>query len=92
MNKFEHVSSLSHQMSLVGRGLEGFLYSEIPYVEEGAGTGTWGEAVELYSEIQCFMGNGYMWPLLHVNRQTDMTENITFPQLRWRAVMKIDKN
>ena len=79
-------------MSLVGRGLEGFLYSEIPCVEKGVGLGPGGEAVELYSEIQCFMGNGYMGPLLHVNRQTDMTENITFPQLRWRAVMKIDKN
>ena len=30
----------------------------------------------LYSEVQCIIGNG----------QTDTTENITFPQLRWCAV------
>ena len=30
------------------------------------------------------MGNGYVGP--PVKRQTGMTENITFLQLRWRAV------
>ena len=31
------------------------------------------------------MGNGYMGILPY--GQTDMTENITFPQLRWRIVI-----
>ena len=33
--------------------------------------------------VQCIMGNGHMGPLCE---QTDITENITFPQLCWLAV------
>ena len=36
----------------------------------------------LYSEVQCIMGNGRMGsPLPPVNRLTDTSENIPFPQL-----------
>ena len=41
----------------------------------------------LCSEVQCIMGNGIM--MTPINRQTDMTENITFPQLRWLAVTNL---
>ena len=34
----------------------------------------------LYSEVQCIMGNGHMGPPIPL--LTDMTLNITFPQLR----------
>ena len=39
--------------------------------------GEWG----LYSEVQCIMGIGHMGPSVNrqTDRQTDMTENITFP-------------
>ena len=37
----------------------------------------------LYSEVWCIMGNGHMGS---PRGQTDTTENITFPQLRLRAV------
>ena len=33
------------------------------------------------------MGNGHMGNPRRTERQTDMTENITLPQLRWRAVI-----
>ena len=39
----------------------------------------------LYSEVQCIMVNGHMGTFC-VNRQTDTSENITFPQLCWWAV------
>ena len=39
----------------------------------------------LYSEVKCIMGNGHMVPP-PVDRQTDTTKNITFPQPRWWAV------
>ena len=48
-----------------------------------------GKAGALYNEVQCILGNGHMGP--HLCEQTDRTENITFPQLRWRAV-NIDVN
>ena len=35
----------------------------------------------LYSEVYCIMGNG------HTGIYTHTCENITFPQLRWRADM-----
>ena len=38
----------------------------------------------MYGEFQCIMGNGHMGPPL--NKMTHTIENITFPQLRWRAV------
>ena len=41
--------------------------------------------VGLCSEVQCIMGNDNMGPP-PPSGQTDMTENITFPQLRWLAV------
>ena len=40
----------------------------------------------LCREVQCIMGNGYKG--IPLNRMTDTCENITFPQLRWRVVMK----
>ena len=40
----------------------------------------------LQSEVQCIVGNGHMGPPL-VNRQTNVTENITLLRLRWRAVI-----
>ena len=45
-----------------------------------------GRVGESYDEVQCIMSNGHMGP--PVNKQTDMSENITFPQLCWRAVIK----
>ena len=39
-----------------------------------------------YGEVQCIMGNADMGPPTPVDRMTDTTENITFPQLRWLAV------
>ena len=38
------------------------------------------EGVGLYGEIQCIMDDGHMGT--HPYEQTDMTENITFLQLR----------
>ena len=40
----------------------------------------------LYSEVQCIMNNGHMGP--SPREHTDACENITFPQLRLRAVIK----
>ena len=45
----------------------------------------------LYGDVQCIIGNGHMdHPLassLQNERQTDTTENITFPQLLSRTVI-----
>ena len=41
-------------------------------------------------DVQCIMGN-YHIGSPSVNRQTHTTENITFPQLRWRAVTRESK-
>ena len=41
----------------------------------------------LYSEAQCIMGNGHMVHSHPVDRQALNSENITFPQRRWRAVI-----
>ena len=41
----------------------------------------------LYSEVECIMGNGHM--VTPVDRQTHIRENITFPQLHWRAVQML---
>ena len=43
---------------------------------------------DLYSEIQSIMGNGYMGIPCE---ETDTCENITFPQLRWQAAMKLGR-
>ena len=37
----------------------------------------------LYGEVQCILGNGHMGTPEQTDRQTETTENITFPQLRW---------
>ena len=79
-NKFEQVSSDGQQMSLAG-GLAGS-----PCLGGGWGEGAGGPHVpslgerELYSEVQCIMDNSHVWP------PVDMAANITFSQLRWRAV------
>ena len=75
MNKFEHVSSPTNQMFLGAGALyrgETMAMYRGRLCTEGA----------LYNEVQCIMGNGHIGP----PGQTDMTENITFLQLRWRAV------
>ena len=41
----------------------------------------------LYSEVQCIMGNGHIGTPYE---QTDTSENIIFPQLRWRGVKIMD--
>ena len=77
-------------MSLTGSraAARGSLYGgrqsqrRVPLPGFGGGVGL-GEG-SLCCEVQCIMGNGNMGP--PVNRMTDMTENITFPQLCWRAV------
>ena len=74
MNKFEQVSSDEHQMSLTGARVES-LRSDAQGVEI------------LYSEVQFIMGNDHMGTLNETDRQTDITENITFPTLLWRAVI-----
>ena len=43
-----------------------------------------GQQWSLAGEVQCIIGNGHMGP--PPNIMTNTTENITFPQLRWRAV------
>ena len=43
------------------------------------------------SEVQCIIGKYHMGTLC-VNRQTDMSENITFLQLHWQGVkMKVQE-
>ena len=48
----------------------------------------------LYSEIQCTIGNGHMGPPLPLVTDwwTDMTGNITSPQLCWWAVIMPNPN
>ena len=77
VNKFEQVSS-GAQMSVAG-GVPG-LMSGGPKSDVQQG--------DLYSEIQGIMGNGYMGTPCE---KTDACENITFPQLRWQAVMKLGR-
>ena len=80
MRKFKQVSSLGHQMPLA-RGL----YSELPcpegVVREGFRIREW----SLYGEVNCILCNGHIGTLCG---QTGMAENITFPQLRWRVVIR----
>ena len=75
MNKFEQVSSDGHQMSQAGGRVWG-------------GGNVWYPGwTDLYSEVQCIMGNGHIWGAPPLTEwRTDTTENITFPQHRWRAV------
>ena len=74
------VSSDCYQMSLVeGRTRAGWGEA----LSAISGRGGWDGGGALYCEVQCIMGNGHMGtPSLW----TDTTENITFPQLHWRAV------
>ena len=53
------------------------------------GQGCWelGRGRQLYTEVQCIMGNGHMGPSAWTEWQTDTCENITFPQLHWRVVI-----
>ena len=79
VNQFEQVSSLGHQMSLQGEPGLG-ASTGWSHVQRG-GQGWEKES----SEVQCSTGNGHIGPLPFCE-QTDTTENITFQQLRWRAV------
>ena len=49
-----------------------------PMFDVGGGGAVGLDLGVLYSEVQCIMGNGH--------NKTDITENIIFPQLCWRAV------
>ena len=92
VNKFEQISSIGHQMSLGGgpctvrshgggQGRDGSCVSKVSRRVEGAGLRPVGT---LYGEVQCVMDNVTCVPDPRV--QTDTTENIFFPQLRWRGV------
>ena len=50
------------------------------------GGGGW-PGCSLCGDVQGIIGNGHKIPSLPVDRQTDITENIAFLQLRWRAVI-----
>ena len=84
VNKFQQVSRLDHQMSVAGD--QGVLMSHV-WMRGGVVTGPrLGQGLcTVRSNASCVM---VTWEprLPPVNRQTDKTENITFPQLRWRAV------
>ena len=103
MNKSEQVSSLGHQMSLLGSEVGGTCtVKSISYVCVGWGQvgpctvkyHVWEARADegsLHGGVQCIMGNDHMRASLYpVNIQTHMTENITFPQLRWQAVISIE--
>ena len=44
--------------------------------------GGWVPGVNKFQQVQCIMGNDH----IPVDRRTYTSENITFPQLRWREV------
>ena len=71
MNKFEQVSSDGHQISLAGRPELG----GVPCLVSGGP----------YSEVQSTMINGHMGTPSPCE-QTNLIQNITFPQLGWRSV------
>ena len=84
MNKFEQVSSVGHQMSVVGAGTRARAGTILRLMSRGLGT--------LHSEVQGIMGNGHMQsPSGQTEWQTHTTEIITFPQLHWQAVKIIDQ-
>ena len=61
------------------------------YIQDVPVEGDRGEGEgSLYGEAQCITGNGYILLPSPVDRMTDTTETITFPQLRWREVMTED--
>ena len=64
-------------------GARGSLYSEVPCLS-GIRAGTGGPCM-VRSNASWVM---VAWDRLPLSRMTDMSENITFPQLRWRAVKK----
>ena len=93
VNKCEQASSVSQQMSVAGQlGLG----KRVPrsdfwgmggprsYVQEGCRANR-----SLYSEVKGITGNDHMRTTPSCGQkewQTHITENITFPQLHWRAV------
>ena len=75
LNKFEQVSSLGYQMSVrQGRAL----YRRWP-------------GLRGRKRVSCTVRSNASWEMITweppENRQTDMTENIAFPQLRWWTVL-----
>ena len=50
------------------------------------GAGPWTKAGPgaLYSEVQCMIGNSYTETPPPRHEETDASENITFPKLRWQ--------
>ena len=80
MRKFKQVLSLGHQMPLTTG-----LYSDVPSPEGVVREGVRAREWSLYGEVNCIMCNGHIGTLCG---QTGMTENITFPQLRWRVVIR----
>ena len=80
MRKFKQVLSLGHQMPLTTG-----LYSDVPCPEGVVREGVRAREWSLYGEVNCIMCNGHIGTLCG---QTGMTENITFPQLRWRVVIR----
>ena len=81
MNKFEQVSNDGHQMSIARdrTRVSGNVMSDVWEWALGCG-------VALYNEVQFIMGNGHIGSPCG---QTDRTENITFPQLHWQAVIRL---
>ena len=61
-----------------------FMVNKLEYVEEGNCTDKGWPCRENLAWIPVQGGPSF------VDRQTDSTENITFPQLRWRAVKIMD--
>ena len=64
---------------------------------DGKGVGLGGSLIpyrEWVGEVPCLVVTWGPLPLENrqILRQTDTTENITFSQLRWRAVIKLYKN
>ena len=84
MNKFQHVQRVGPGLGVRGQrvGLGASLVQWGPIWTRLNMPGVGGF---LYGEVQCIIGNG-QWDLMWTNRPTDMTENITLPQLRWRMV------
>ena len=80
VNTFEQAFNHTHQMSLAGGK---------PGSGPGGGcTVMYKVQRSLYSEVQCIMVNGHM-SQLDPCKQTDTTENITFPQIYWRVVIHV---
>ena len=79
VKKFEKIFSDSNLMSLEGGTGPGG-----SHVWRPQGVGAWGGSGRAVQEVQCITASSL------VNKQTNTTENITFPQLCWRAVKIVD--